>query len=328
MSSFVRGVGAIGTMGYGFLAISPCVANDCASFVVTDGAYVRRDMNPFTGGLPLVGIGVGTMFNSPYTTTQLLSNVSPAAVLSSRIVGVGARLWYTGKTIDMAGTVYSFRDPQHNSIQIDGTNPGAAHSADIGYFGRRRETSVENFDRHQRSISDFAFIESEQDMNTFNTNSQHSSNPRTSSIYPFSSGATGFWDELTSSLTTHTSGVSPVVMGIPTCGFQMIGTPGTSFNFEIMYHIEYGGPAIAVVGTRTAADPVGAAQVLDAANLAASSGQSNNEDTFWSRMVGGLSSATQAVKTHAVPLAQAVRMGAAAYNTFSGVGGLEYKEVD
>lgn len=316
VAGFIRGTGFIGTAGIGYLAIAPCLANDTPSLYVTDEKFDREDMTVISAPNVLyTGVNAVPCGNLPYGALALTGGNAANTRVMGRIVASGARVWYTGRAINMAGVVYSFRDPYHGSVQMIPAGLGGVVPSTQASFGARREARVNNFDRSMVELSDFAVKEDECELATYGQFARFATAPeaRTNALYPFCNA--------NASLTIPGGGAGDYTVvaghatGYPTMGFIINGTPGETFSFELRTHVEYGGQGAAALATRTEVDIQGAQQVLGAANEAQSVGQEAAAVPLFERIVAAL-------ETGAGLATRVQRAGATIAATAAGVGAM------
>jgi len=120
VTCYTRGIGNVGTGGFGYLLVSPCLSNNNAFAYVTGSTYAGSGSDQFqpfsaTADVLKTGVSAVNMTNIPYTTTQIwrnnISNVG--TVVSGRIVSVGVKVTYTGQLNTTSGVISSFYDPAH-----------------------------------------------------------------------------------------------------------------------------------------------------------------------------------------------------------------------
>jgi len=117
VTGFIRGTGSIGTLGVGFVSISPCVVNDRSCVFYTTSAYastqvsqsssdVNADTNPGSATSPASVL----MTNLPYTQAQVTSSTN-GTIIEGRIVSCSLKMYYTGTKLNESGQYYSYSDP-------------------------------------------------------------------------------------------------------------------------------------------------------------------------------------------------------------------------
>lgn len=90
-----RGVGNLGTTGYGFVVVNPATVNDIAGVITTTSTSVggaTTALNAFTN------TGNGLFTQLPYTAANLVGNT-----LQTRVVAVGMRVRYSGTEMGRSG---------------------------------------------------------------------------------------------------------------------------------------------------------------------------------------------------------------------------------
>lgn len=114
MRIFSRGIGTIGTAGYGFVMVVPrrMAANDIG------GAYYSGATFPdakFPASLSGTGVSVANS-NAPFAYAALGSGTPTSVTAQYRIVSVGVRSWFTGTELNVSGESMGFRHPDNDSI--------------------------------------------------------------------------------------------------------------------------------------------------------------------------------------------------------------------
>jgi len=129
-SSLVRGTAAVGTEGVGFLLVTSRPAPyDTAKALVTTSAYTGTTL----GTSSSTGVSVVNDTQFPYGTATM------AGQFSSRTVGCGVRITYTGTELNRGGSYYIHSVPSNTAYPVATTTPviGAFRDAKIRPCTRR-----------------------------------------------------------------------------------------------------------------------------------------------------------------------------------------------
>jgi len=233
----VRGFGrftaTVGTNGYGFAYLTPCLANDktgiifsSSTYAGTLGSYVSVD------GTGVVGANLSGL---PFSSTQLTpNNTITGPTVAGRIVSMAMSWQYTGTVSKMGGLTYALCTPDHANINCIG-------SSNIEAFA---ETQIIRCDsqRHWLGISSL----NDDELNYVEANYRGgSSNSVVEMVYPYSVNE------------RFGSGTNNDAIGGAPCGIWFSGEPGNTFLIELVGHYEYVGQAAQYSLTPTHADSVG-----------------------------------------------------------------------
>jgi len=307
MAGFIRGqTTTSSTTGYGWILAMPSVANDMASLLYTDAGFGLSRLD-VAAALNTLNPGVNRAYvnNLAYSSSSLIPLIPGASggqVVQARIVAASLRLWYTGTTLNMAGTTHCFRDPQHASVQSISQPPFVQ---DITSWGTRRETDLANFTRSLCHVTDFAVNQSEQELVGFSQEEKGNiPTSHTTVLYPFSRGDSNYLSPLGVGITladpASTGGYNNAV---PTMGVQFIGAPGQSVNFEYIVHVEYSGAQATANATSTDSDPEGTQKVMSAAARLPIMSQNAKKEQAWPKMYRALTHVAAAAAKIVVPAA-------------------------
>jgi len=229
---FVRFDAFVGTGGMGFVAFSPTASNQGPAFYYTNVAFagvttrILTAVNTFS-----VGVLPSAMPNNRWTTAQLSTPSLQNPAASSRCVGGGFRMMYTGTNLNLSGMVYTYTSPAHQTAVDDGSgNPFT-----IASLGALQETVVFPVQREPYELSLYPVEEKELDYHDGNSILNH--------LYPWSNNTNinGF--------TYNSFGLD---VGAPTTVVVFTGVPGQSVHFEYGLHWESVGPV--TEGMRQASD--------------------------------------------------------------------------
>jgi hypothetical protein len=249
--------------GIAWIVCMPSLASDVPCMYYSSAAYVvSTTIQPLFGTDVLQpGVTPVNLASLPYSSTFIVGADATQAATSGRIVSVGLRARYIGTQLSLGGQVYTFRDPDHNSVQVNKGNGPASGTFD---WTTRLECSVSNLNRMWEQQSDFAKDEEEFDIESYAKLAQTMrdlSRAATMAVYPYSMGNTSY----AALGGPYTNTVNGITVGVPTIGMYFVGTPGQAIAFEYIQHVEYAGVNSSSLMTRTDDDPIGARKVVDAA---------------------------------------------------------------
>ncbi len=252
VTGFLRGTGAIGTTGFGYIAIAPTVCNDRPCVYYTTSSYARSITAAPPSDLTIAGSkGGGATFpawaemaNLPYTSTQLNTSINVSnsqAEVGGRVVACAVRMEYTGTVLDRSGQFFAYADPQ--CMNVLGDNHTQANDG-TGYTTTTLSTkdACEIINLQIKNSAELVVLPSDENMDDY----PRASNSAVRKTYPYCSG---------SSYTVQTSDTGN---GAATALIAVTGKAGSTFYFEVVTHVEYIGPAIPQgLLTENAADVVG-----------------------------------------------------------------------
>jgi len=291
VTAFARYTMQLGTAGYGFMTISPSLANDLPIGYLSTSLYTAASALPLIGGSTFnVGVSRVLLPNIPYNASQLLSAATAGGqVASGRIVSCGVRITYTGTTLNESGVYYIFSSPIHENVLTFNNTPALVSSqADVDICGVTRKSC---------SARIFPVAPSEASY-TFTSLASPVASP-TEYTYPYSSNDfvqnSGYTDDLG---LPAPAGVTPYV-GSPVCIIQATGVAGSSFLIEYVQHMEYTGVATASNATVSDSDQRGFEIVTAAAQRVPSIIQSTRASPT-SAMMSALSEVASALKPIAI----------------------------
>jgi len=277
---FIRTEFVIGTMGVGFVALSPSLANDAPQMYVTTALFTGNSMtilasnNVYATGIKSIGAA-----NLPYSSGEFFTPNTTETSVQGRIVGGGVRVQYIGKTVDQAGLSYFYTDPQHitavNSIQGTATTMSAAE------LGAYQETIIKPVSREpvENVLAPMTQLELE-----YYTPVYRSTVDTSKEVYPW-----GESQNFNSGFTTNASagGAGNLAMNCaaPISVFFVSGaTPGSTFHIEYGIHTEYVGRASEGQRLPADSDPVGVGHMMAAISRATISEGASKTTNFPSRL--------------------------------------------
>lgn len=242
VKAFARATVAIGTAGVGGFYVMPCLGNDSFCLMYTNSAFATSDLTGLQG-ISSNTIGISTaVHNGPWSSADVItaSLVNPPLV-QGRIVSAGVSTQYTGTVLNQGGLYYMLVEPNHQNLN----NATAANSAGMGAYAETLIKRVTNA-KEYLVTSSLDITETEY----FNP----SASAITSSIlynYPYSSS-----QQLNTTNTT--------TGGAPMCVY-LTGTPGNTFEVEVVFHLEFVGRKSQALLTPSHADSKGYEIVASAA---------------------------------------------------------------
>jgi hypothetical protein len=203
----------------------------------------------------------GYSVNSPYSCSSLIGNSLSEPTVRGRIVSTSLRVQYTGTVLNMGGVRYPFSDPNH------GNTNGLAPSS----LGTQAETAVERLSEKSFEISLCGIDDGELSYPS-NDEVQYGTNFGTQNVYPLSNG------ELLSSTFVTTNSTSTTGAGGHPTIYNVLpgGAPGvicvipaasSTFEVEVITHVEFIGIGAAASLTPTHSDSVGFETVNGAAAM-------------------------------------------------------------
>jgi hypothetical protein len=242
-----RFVASVGTNGFGFLNISPSLANDCVN--------AQYSGPTFTGssalGLSATNtIANGVSFTSPSTLPYNATNLAASGSyvqeqVTGRIVSVGARLTNIGTTLNESGMYYGFSDPNHFCTS-------GSTFASISGFPEAKITPV---NKKPYKLSCYPINQQEDTMAW----QSPGLSAFTNLIYPYNgNGAQQVTVGGTLSYNFATgNGSTAGQMGTPIMTVMFSGVPGNQIQVELITHVEYSGYLTQAMSTRHHNDIVG-----------------------------------------------------------------------
>jgi len=128
-----RGTFALGTSGFGYVEMSPCVVNDQTAVGFSTATSVGTSSTTFG---TYTNLGSQNFTGLPYASASLTSNS-----VQARIVGYGLRARYAGSLMNRNGTAFIYEEPDHqnlNTISFD----------TIASYGAAKQIDVTNWTPH------------------------------------------------------------------------------------------------------------------------------------------------------------------------------------
>lgn len=244
---FVRGTAQIGTTGFGFVAISPTVANDTNCIYFSDSSYTGFAISDILAP----GVNGVAVANLPFPSS-VINQANSGQRATGRIVGAELTVQYTGTMLKRSGMFYGFTDPNHNSVNGYGvTTVGTKQTARVvANHGQRVSVSIAAVRPDETEYPKY---------DGYATATENAGNRN----YPFSDSA----------------GSSPGAGSLISC-IVFTGEAGETVQFEYHQHCEFTGSACAGRLTENDIDTPGFQAVNTAVNQAQQS--SSQSDPYQS----------------------------------------------
>lgn len=247
---FVRGTGAIGTAGFGFIALLPCLSNDRPCLIYTTSEYTLSRMSILPNDITaaqLMSYAGGTlspagtaMTNLPFTTSNLVGTTI-GNTIQGRLVSAGIKMSYVGTTLNTSGLLYGYNDPENVNIGGGSHNSTTAGTGgyDVARISQFDSTEIKNADRKGMEIVCIPSENNFSDYPPFGATALRK-------VYPYSQGQS-------TNIPTASSDI-----GLPMACIIITGIAGQPFYFEAVQHVEYNGAGVVQsLLTPSATDSVG-----------------------------------------------------------------------
>lgn len=267
-TTVVRGDAFIGTASFGFIAVSPCLANNNPSLYYTDAQFAGTTCAAMTAtGVMTLGVNRGSVAGLPYTSAQLTTISGDAMQVAGRIVSATLRITYAGQEVNRGGLSYCRESPDHDNVL---TSPGSMVAAGTAVLGSFEDCEISALDRTPCYMSCIPKSEAEMEYGGLSRTTQESLgafyNAQTAMIYPFSGGGVAF--PSVTGAANLIDNLASVYAGCPVGVIAFTGYPGSQIHFEYIIHTEYCGILTQGKTTTSAPDVVGLSQALAAAEMA------------------------------------------------------------
>lgn len=246
VSAKMSGQFVVGTK-QGFLAVTPCVANDQACIFHSDSGTYAGTSAVITPSAYVAGTGYNVYTTVPYNNVPLLDGGAiSSSTLKGRVVSVGVRVRYTGTELYKGGTLYALIRPDHETVNDMSPSGMASYKECIKVPVSRKWTEIV---ASAVDPDETIFFDSTR----FFTAGSASAGTLEyiSALFPFSQG-----QSIDSTSTT---------VGAPIILFMATGNPGNTFEYEIIQHLEYIGSLTQSVASKSHADADGLSMVTDVA---------------------------------------------------------------
>lgn len=250
--AILRGTFQVGT-SLGFVAVSPVLCNDKLVCYSTLQSYAGTAVtcSATAGAVGTIGSNMSSL---PFTMAQLTSNTSAESAAQGRIVSVGVSARYVDTELNRGGRVICYTDPDHGSI----------NNLTIGDLGARPEAIFSSPDQTRPKcwISAYGQTAVEQSF-PMEDPTYNATQYQIQQGYPLCQNQS----------VTLTGG--DLGYGAPIMCIVATGVTGNTYEFEIVIHAEYVGPATSSMLTPNSADPDGLALVQTALGRAPTARQSS-----------------------------------------------------
>jgi len=229
---WIRQQVTIGTAGWGFVMVTPCLSSNSQAIYYTTGTYAG------SGQLSITATGVtnANLGNLSWNNTSLAGSSTTPAAISGRLVSFGASLQYSGTVLNRGGMVYSLVEPNHGNLN------GMVPSQLAAY----QECRVEPITPKKVLIGGSGIDAQEVAYPEYDPN-----NPNLA-IYPYCQ------DISIDATATNVGGAI--------AAFVFTGVAGNTFEFELVEHCEYVGASASPMATPTHSDARGFEMVNTASN--------------------------------------------------------------
>lgn len=299
--------------------VAPCLANNLPSVYYTTSAYTgttSTDLFPFVTGSSQVNPAVlatgwaVASHNGPYINTDLayLGLTAAAApqsqpTISGRIVSAGARLQYTGTTLNESGMYTCLHDPTHLCTS----------GQDVTSIQGSQDAIVEGISRTPCMLRMYSIRESEMNFPTLEPSGQVNGSiddDMLRNLYPYTNGPN--WRETNAGSDIESVFYSPTgaintgsrQVAAPTGVIVATGKAGESLHLEMVLHLEFIGTRPSAFYTPVTADPQGAQLVRTAALTMPAKMQANPRTGAWDAILSGIRAGWHELKPILVPAAK------------------------
>lgn len=240
VTGYTRFNAVVGSTGFGFLQVCPCVANDLPiAFYSSSTAYGLTNVQALSANNVLFnGVVAANLTNLPYNSSTLANSVQGGDNIAARVVSIGVRVSYVGTTLNESGTYSCLVSPTHENLGIT-----ASTQANLSAYA---EACVTSITREVCELSAFPVSPMETQYGTATQVNQV-----TPLLYPYSNNDTVITTQgYTYAVNTLLVGSSPILV-------TFTGTAGNSFLVEIIEHVEYSGLVSSAFSTPTDSDQKG-----------------------------------------------------------------------
>lgn len=230
---YVRGVCAIGTQGFGFIAVSPTLCKDRPVLYATQANYAQSAtaapvtdvtfLLQFSGGANYPGT---VYLNSPFDFSQFQSSGvdSTQTSVEGKIVSASLRVQYAGTNLNQSGLMCSFGSTVGASVLGDSHTSGTGGNGYTMAQAMSFAYSDVEMNKKQMQLTIFG--------GDFKTDDfTDSSNNAVKNVFPYCEG-NAYTDS------------SLVSTGAPTSCICFTGVAGQSMYYEYVQHVEFKGTAV------------------------------------------------------------------------------------
>lgn len=233
VTGFLRGVGAIGESGLGYVLFAPTLCKDLPCVAYTTSLY----NNNIIAGLPSDGPpytataaspAAASMSNLPYSSSELAVSptlASSSTIVEGRIVSSSLRVYYTGTTLNQSGQYYAYSDPDMEPVigQTHTVNQAVTAGYTVSLLGAKDACEIKGADRRGITI---VCVPNNNNLIDYPANGASTLRK----TFPFSNNL------------SHGGGT--IAPGAPTNVIAVTGVAGQTFYFEAIVHAEYIGPGV------------------------------------------------------------------------------------
>jgi len=239
---------SIGTSGYGFIMLSPCLSNDKSCIFSSNSSFAASTVSVSVDS-PQAGTKDWFLTNIPYSGSQLYDSTQYGKPkVMGRLVSAAISAEYTGTELNRGGNIICFVDPDHHSVNnIAFDDLISRAEADIGVpDSNRTKCWVTAFgtDDQELDYPDYSYK-----VNTLNELTLLTS-------YPYSKG-----------IPLAPTGNTDPGIGTPMMIIIFTGAPGNTYRCKVVEHLEYIGVGTDFALTPNHTDARGFEIVQSAANM-------------------------------------------------------------
>lgn len=238
-TGFLTGVAVVGANGMGFLAVSPCLANDDNVVHYSGATYAQNSIQIEPS---VTGLNARRMTTLPWDSALLVDGTGSApSSVRGRIIATGVRIRYIGTELERGGRIVTYVSPSHSNL----------NGSSFDRLASRAEAVRLPVSREWVEMTVFANTTDELEYpgHLYNATGQ---SEYIRSVYPCSN------NETINSTDSYKGGV-PIA-------FIFTGSAGNQFEYEIITHCEYVGASTASFVTPSHCDIEGMSKVQNAAS--------------------------------------------------------------
>lgn len=225
VTAFREIIATVGTAGYGFIMLAPCLCNDNSCIFVSGPTFASTTPN-VSIDVPQVGVSGYKITNIPYIAKQLYDSTQygkPSVM--GRVVSAAISAEYTGTELNRGGNIICFVDPDHHSVNnIPFDDIISRAEADI---------SVPDSNRSKCWVSAYGCDDVELDYPDYSYKVNTTTELTLLTSYPYSKG-----------IPLAPTGASDVGVGTPIMIIIFTGTPGNTYRCKVVEHLEYLGVGV------------------------------------------------------------------------------------
>lgn len=262
VTSFIRGSFSLGTRGFGFVALAPCLANDRPGVYFTTvgfGAATDCTQCPVSDLTIFNQIGGGLNYpawaafsSMPFSSAQLL-NISAGVSgnsndITGRIVSSSLKVQYQGTVLNRQGMYYGYVDPAMDNVLSVAHTANSASSVGYSLASISAKTATEIAKIGENNSMTLVRTTTDPSFDDYARN--NSTNLR--KLYPYSGGE--YYPVTDSGGAFNDS----LLNGVASACVLLNGAAGTPVYFEAVQHLEFIGPGVMqALLTESTSDVVG-----------------------------------------------------------------------